>query len=48
MNVQEILQIVQAATALIESLKGLGLDLSGVKLHTSQPLDLSALMGRLK
>ena len=43
MNIAEILSIIEAITKLIESLKGLGLDLSGVKLQTSQPFDLLSL-----
>lgn len=46
MNLQEILAIIEAVTKLIESLKGLGLDLSGVKVATSQPLDLLSLIKR--
>lgn len=46
MNLQEILAIIEAVTKLIESLKGLGLDFSGVKLSTSQPLDLLSLLKR--
>jgi len=46
MNLQEILAIIEAVTKLIESLKGLGLDLSGVKLSTSQPFDLLSLVKR--
>jgi hypothetical protein len=43
MNLEEILQIVEAVTKLVEALKGLGLDASGIKLQTSQPVDLLAL-----
>lgn len=46
MNLQEILAIVEAVTKLIDSLKGLGLDLSGVKITTSAPLDLLSLLKR--
>lgn len=40
MNFAEIISAIEAITKLIESLKGLGIDLSGVKLHTSTPIDL--------
>ena len=44
MDLAEILRILEAATKLIEALKGLGIDMSGVKLQTSTPIDVLGLI----
>lgn len=41
-----VLQILQEVNKLLEGAKGLGLDLSGVKLHTSSPIDLLSFLSK--
>ncbi len=46
MNLTEIVALIEAIVKLIDSLKSLGVDLSGIKLGTSEPLDLLKLFGK--
>lgn len=46
MNLQEILAIIQAVNLVLENLGKLGVNLSGVQLHTSSPIDLLTLFRR--
>ncbi len=43
MNLADIIRLIEALVKLIEALKGLGVDVSGIKLQTSEPFDLLTL-----
>lgn len=54
MNVQEMLALLQIfsaileqVTKLVEMLKGAGVDVSGVKLHTATPIDVGSVLRAL-
>lgn len=43
-TLKTIIALIEAITKLADSLKGMGIDLSGIKLHTTDPLDLSKIL----
>lgn len=40
MTFEQILQLIQEGTKLVQAIQGLGINLSGVQIHTSSPIDL--------
>lgn len=48
MNIAEVIALIEAGTKFVEALKGIGFDISGIKITTPEPLALPpSVMGLL-